>query len=186
MSYQKVKKTKLLLTHFSVIHNETTHLGFKGTKREKGSCPLNTLQHSQSVYLKLLNTWPSFKLPEINYKFQQVFRMRGERRPSEIHIRLGNHGSWNRAWAQAITAWLSTHHIINPNHSKWKYTLITFQPHLPSATTNCWFHTLLLIGLILLIELHLRNMWESRPGSLPRLHAASHFALAYYHNKHLQ
>ena len=44
----------------------------------------------------------------------------------------------------------------------------------------------LLIGLILLIELHLRNMWESGRGSSPRLRKASHFALPYYHNKHLQ
>lgn len=80
-----------------------------------------------------------------------------------------------------------TSHIINPNHSKWKYTLIPYQPHLPSATTNCCFHT---PGPADWADL---TDWASFkkhvgicPGSLLRLHAASHFALPYYHNKHLQ
>lgn len=44
----------------------------------------------------------------------------------------------------------------------------------------------LLIGLILLIELRLRNTWELGLVASQDLHAASHFALLYYHNKHLQ
>lgn len=111
---------------------------------------------------KCWTSGPLIKLPEINYKLWQVWGRRWAQTFRDPHTtgKSRQLKLWIRTWA--IAAWLNTLHIVNPNHSKWKYTLIPYQPHLPSATTNCCFTpSSLLIGLISLIELHLRNMWES-------------------------
>ena len=126
----------------------------------------------------IYNTWTSLLPPTYLRYIISYSRFGDEGRRGALRDPHPAGKSWQpKLWisTQAITGWLSTHHIISPNHSKWKFTLISSQPHLPSATSNCLVShpRALLIGLILLIELHLRNMWESGAASSPRLHSSS-------------
>lgn len=123
----------------------------------------------QKVWLKYWCIWkwwtpgPNWCLPDINYKLWQV----SERGWAQVFRDPHPSGkSWKaKLWisTQAITAWLSTHTTSS--------TQTTRSENIPSSLTNLICHQPqptavftppgLLIGLILLIELHLRNMWES-------------------------